>query len=163
MLTTTRRAAPLALLLSCIPLSAAHAQAIDFGDDASEFSRDGECDDRRFTGPGMTDTLLLESDVKHDATDCRVAFEQKRIQYVGDRPNAKYDTPGADEADEAETETDNMMWGDNASPRARNGVCDDMRYTGAGMARTTLRGEDVKHDAADCQAAFRQGRIRLRN
>jgi hypothetical protein len=43
------------------------------------FSRDGECDDKRFTGPGLTSTPLLDSDVQHDATDCRTAFAQGRL------------------------------------------------------------------------------------
>ena len=46
---------------------------------SGKFSRDGECDDKRFSGPGMTETPLLQSDVGHDATDCRTAYEQKRL------------------------------------------------------------------------------------
>jgi len=46
----------------------------NFGNNASEFANDGECDDRRFTGEGMTSTELLDSDVSHDATDCRKAY-----------------------------------------------------------------------------------------
>jgi len=65
------------------PPVAAAASGVDFGDDASKFSRDGECDDKRFTGPGMTDTPLLDSDIKHDATDCRSAFTQGRLQLGG--------------------------------------------------------------------------------
>lgn len=48
---------------------------IDFGDDSSQWSKDGECDDNRFQGTGMTNTPLLEEDVGHDATDCRTAFQ----------------------------------------------------------------------------------------
>jgi hypothetical protein len=48
---------------------------IDFGDDASQWSKDGECDDPRFAGAGMTNTPLLQEDIGHDATDCRTAFE----------------------------------------------------------------------------------------
>lgn len=47
----------------------------NFGDDASPFAGDGECDDARFTGPGMAHTQLLKADVFHDATDCRFMFE----------------------------------------------------------------------------------------
>jgi hypothetical protein len=28
----------------------------------------------------MTNTMLLDSDVKHDATDCRTAYTQGRLQ-----------------------------------------------------------------------------------
>ncbi|QZH74328.1 MAG: hypothetical protein JY451_11620 [Erythrobacter sp.] len=49
---------------------------VDFGDDSSQWANDGECDDPRFEGPGMTTTPLLDSDIRHDATDCREAFER---------------------------------------------------------------------------------------
>lgn len=47
-------------------------KAIDFGDNSSTFARDGECDDPRFTGPGV-DNILVSSDEKADAQDCRAA------------------------------------------------------------------------------------------
>ena len=52
---------------------------LDFGDDGGEWSRDNECDDPRFTGPGMTDTPLLAEDIKKDASDCRRAYEDGTI------------------------------------------------------------------------------------
>ena len=45
------------------------AQSIPYGDDSSPYANDGECDDKRFEGPGMTATILLDSDVGRDATD----------------------------------------------------------------------------------------------
>ena len=43
---------------------------IDFGDDTSQWSNDGECDDPRFEGDGMG--LTGDNDhIRHDATDCR--------------------------------------------------------------------------------------------
>ena len=59
--------------------SAAPASAVDFGDDTSEWANDGECDDPRFAGDGMTSTTLLDSDILHDATDCRQAYEAGRL------------------------------------------------------------------------------------
>ena len=56
------------------------AAAPNFGDDNGAFSNDGECDDMRFEGAGMTSTPLLDSDIRHDASDCRTAFEQGRLQ-----------------------------------------------------------------------------------
>ena len=70
--------AAIAVLSLANPASLA-AQSVDFGDDASQFAKDGECDDMRFVGAGMTDTPLLDSDIKHDATDCRAAFNQGRL------------------------------------------------------------------------------------
>ncbi len=133
----------------------ASAQTIDFGDDASKFAKDGECDDKRFSGPGMTDTPLLDSDVKHDASDCRSAHRQGRLTFNGNQPasgGSGYALSGVD----------HIIWGDDASKYANDGECDDKRFTGAGMTDTPLLDSDVKHDATDCRAAFRQGRLQLR-
>ncbi len=56
---------------------------IDFGDDSGEWANDDECDDLRFTGAGMTGTVLLSEDVMHDATDCRSAFEAGNLTLAG--------------------------------------------------------------------------------
>ncbi len=132
----------------------AMAAGTDFGDDASQFARDGECDDKRFAGPGMTDTPLLDSDVRHDATDCRAAFNQKRLTLASAEPSpaGSYAASGVN----------HIMWGDDAGKYARDGECDDKRFTGAGMTDTPLLDSDIKHDATDCRAAFSQGRLSLR-
>lgn len=123
--------------------SAALAQDIEFGDDRSEWAKDGECDDKRFSGEGMTDTPLLDSDVLHDATDCRTAFEKGTITLKT-------------------TRTSNIIWGDDNGEWANDGECDDMRFEGPGMTTTPLLDEDVKHDATDCRVAYEQGRLELR-
>ena len=53
--------------------------SIDFGTDSSQWANDGECDDMRFEGPGMTSTMLIYDDVMADATDCRTAFEAGQL------------------------------------------------------------------------------------
>ncbi|MBW8783527.1 MAG: hypothetical protein JF593_02620 [Novosphingobium sp.] len=148
-----RTATFLVLLALAAPRPLA-AQQIDFGDDSSEFARDGECDDMRFSGPGMTATRLLDSDVRHDATDCRSAYEQHRLTYTGGRTAAStgYATSGVN----------HIMWGDDASKYAHDGECDDKRFVGPGMTNTTLLDSDIKHDASDCRAAYTQGRLQLR-
>jgi hypothetical protein len=125
----------------------------DFGDDTSEYAKDGECDDLRFEGPGMTQTALLDSDVGHDATDCRVAFEQDRLTL---RDDTGEDLPPA-----IQEALEHIQWGDNESEFANDGECDDMRFTGPGMTDTPLLVSDVQHDASDCRVAFRQGRLSL--
>ena len=57
--------------------------AVDFGDDSSRWANDNECDDKRFAGPGMTATPLLDEDIGHDATDCRTAYEAGRLRLAG--------------------------------------------------------------------------------
>ena len=56
---------------------------VDFGDDSSEWARDGECDDPRFEGDGAAETLL-DADAYHDATDCRTLFGRGRIALRAD-------------------------------------------------------------------------------
>lgn len=48
----------------------AQCQAIDYGNNSSNWARDNECDDPRFTGPGV-DEILLPEDLRADAADCR--------------------------------------------------------------------------------------------
>ncbi len=61
-----------------ITLSGGSRAEIDFGDDESEWARDGECDDPRFEGDGMAVTLL-DADAYHDATDCRTLVREGRV------------------------------------------------------------------------------------
>jgi hypothetical protein len=136
------------------PAAATPEQAIDFGDDASKFARDGECDDKRFSGQGMTNTPLLDSDVGHDATDCRAAFKQGRLTLGPAAPASA--APGLSAAIER------IQWGDDNGKFARDGECDDKRFTGPGMTSTPLLDSDIQHDATDCRSAFAQGRLSLR-
>jgi hypothetical protein len=110
----------------------------------------------RFDGPGMTSTLLIDSDVFHDATDCRTAYNQGRLRYLGGRRN------GSTSSTPARTDASRIQWGDDNSRFAKDGECDDKRFTGAGMTSTPLIDSDIKHDATDCRAAYTQGRLELR-
>jgi len=51
---------------------------IEWGDNTSQWANDGECDDPRFAGPGMAQTLL-DVDRFHDANDCRSLYERGLI------------------------------------------------------------------------------------
>lgn len=67
-----------------IPTGGLVVDGINFGDDASRWARDNECDDPRFEGPGMTTTPLLQEDIGHDATDCATAYEGGNLRLRGD-------------------------------------------------------------------------------
>lgn len=130
-----------ALSVAAMPVQA----QIAFGDDSSQWARDGECDDPRFVGDGMAD-ILLEEDQWADATDCRALFDAGRIRLRdGDTsvPGGPIDF-GADTGD----------W-------IFDGECDDPRFVGDGMAAVLLD-EDRLADATDCRALYEAGRIRLR-
>ena len=136
--------------------TAAAAAAPDFGDDNGAYAKDGECDDMRFAGPGMTSTTLLDSDIKHDATDCRTAFNQDRLTFRGDNVTA------ATLAASTTGDASRIQWGDDNGSFANDGECDDKRFDGAGMTSTPLLDSDIKHDATDCRVAYQQGRLALR-
>jgi hypothetical protein len=135
-----------------IPAMAQSADAIDFGDDTSEWANDGECDDPRFEGSAMA-SELIEEDLLRDATDCRTAFEAGAITLRAEASEAE--APPATREDDTEID-----FGDDTSPWANDGECDDPRFVGSSMA-ITLEDSDIGHDASDCRTAFEAGDIVL--
>ena len=55
------------------------AQEPNFGDDSSSWAENGECDDPRFQGSGMADTLV-DGDRLGDATDCQTLFNLGEVR-----------------------------------------------------------------------------------
>ncbi|WP_322890287.1 MULTISPECIES: hypothetical protein [unclassified Yoonia] len=133
----------LVAFVACLAGGPAMAQDINFGDDSGEWANDGECDDPRFIGPGMTETVLLSSDVLRDASDCRTFFNAGQLTLRGVAADGTID------------------FGDDSSEWARDGECDDMRFAGPGMTLTPLLFEDVMTDATDCRNAFDAGLLTL--
>lgn len=175
---TPRTAALLAAsataLLAGLP---AWAQAPDFGDDSSVWANDGECDDPRFTGPGVSSTTV-EVDRMRDASDCRAAFEAGSAQLIeaqgtppsteapqpsggkgaqNAQPPATPQTPSAPEA--APVAID---FGDDSSEWANDGECDDRRFVGQGMA-ASFSWANLGRDATDCRMLYDSGSVRLWN
>ncbi len=130
-------------VVACLAASTANAQSINFGDDSSEWANDGECDDGRFTGPGLTSTPLLEEDVLADATDCRTAFQAGQLRLAGVSDDGTID------------------FGNDSGEWSNDGECDDMRFAGPGMTTTPLLQSDIMRDASDCRDAFSAGRLTL--
>lgn len=132
--------------LAAIIILAAPAYAapkFSFGDDAGTYSKDGECDDPRFDGPGMTTTPLLSDDVLHDATDCKAAWDAGRLSLRGIADDGTVD------------------FGDDKGEYAKDGECDDLRFIGEGMTATDLLEDDIMHDATDCRTAYEGGKLQL--
>ncbi|MCI5045334.1 MAG: hypothetical protein MRY72_11610 [Aquisalinus sp.] len=119
---------------------------IDYGDDSSTWANDGECDDPRFSGTGMAETLL-DSDRGADATDCRAGVERGDLTFTGDRQTVQ--------------RSDGIYFGDDSSEWANDGECDDPRFAGEGMAATLLD-EDINRDASDCRAGVERGELRYK-
>ena len=134
-------AAALALIVGHVPAQA-QTTGIDFGKDVGEFARDGECDDPRFVGEGMTPVLLTDS-IGRDASDCSAAMRAGRVSV-----NPLYAEPNGNSS---------ILFGDDASQFANDGECDDIRFFRAGSAEAIYIAEDVGHDATDCKAAFEAG------
>ena len=122
----------------------AQASAVDFGDDTSEWAKDGECDDPRFDGPGMTQTTLLSDDILADASDCGEAYSAGRLTLKGVAEDGTID------------------FGDDSGEYSKDGECDDLRFKGSGMTVTALLEDDIMHDATDCEADFKAGKLKLR-
>lgn len=136
----------LVLALASLALFAVPAYAapkFSFGTDGGDYTNDGECDDPRFEGKGMTTTPLLSDDILNDATDCGEAYASGTISLRGVSEDGVPD------------------FGDNKGEYAKDGECDDMRFKGAGMTSTPLLEDDIMHDASDCKAAFEAGTIQL--
>lgn len=57
---------------------------IIFGDNNSEYASDGQCDDIRFVGKDVDETVFLYEDVGHDSADCKAAFEAGTVKWQGD-------------------------------------------------------------------------------
>lgn len=74
----THRLVGVILVLGFAGFSAPSYAQPNFGDDSSQWAKDGECDDPRFQGEGSAETLL-DADSGHDATDCRKLFGAGRI------------------------------------------------------------------------------------
>ena len=125
------------------------AQSISFGDDKSQWSNDGECDDRRFRGAAMAQGLDRD-DIGHDATDCKAGFDAGNLT-VWNFSEAK-----------AATQCGAINFGDDQSEWPNDGQCDDYRFDGPG-ADFVLLSEDVGHDASDCRALCTTGQIAIRD
>ncbi|MEM6666260.1 MAG: serine protease [Pseudomonadota bacterium] len=131
----------LTALVGCLWSFAAHGQEIDFGSDTSMWANDGECDDPRFSGPGMA-SVPVEADLYRDATDCREAYQAGRIRL-----------------DNGFSRTD-IDFGDDSGEWALDGECDDPRFEGSAMASFLVEADRFR-DATDCRQAFEAGQIRL--
>jgi len=133
-------------LIAVVALIAAgpsFAQTVNFGDDSSEWANDGECDDGRFTGPGLTSTPLLQEDVLADASDCRAAYKAGNLTLLGVGKDGQID------------------FGNDSGEWSNDGECDDMRFAGAGMTQTPLLQDDIMRDASDCRDAYNAGNLTL--
>ncbi len=115
---------------------------VDFGDDTSRWARDRECDDPRFEGSHVGGTLL-EEDRGHDASDCRQLYEAGLIRLFS-----------------VDLASGQVYFGDDSSEYAHDGECDDIRFSGNGMAWILV--DDARgRDASDCRRLYEAGRIHL--
>lgn len=141
------------VIITCAVSLIAHqglsAELPQFGDNASQWANDGECDDRRFFGQGMADNLNND-DISHDATDCKKLFDVSKIQ-VWYEAKAR-----------AATQCSKIDFGDNSSEWVNDGECDDPRFEGRGSSDDILK-EDTKKDANDCRKMCSSGVLFIRN
>lgn len=139
----------LTAVLLALMAAPAMAQDINFGDDSSEWARDGECDDRRFFGPGMALSVTWQY-VGQDATDCRSAYDAGRISLWNMRDAM------------AATQCAAIDFGDDSGGFPNDGECDDARFEGLAVAHV-LTPDDIRRDASDCSRLCFYGAIALRD
>lgn len=120
---------------------------IVFGDDSSDYSNDGECDDPRFTGPSTSGSLDW-STVARDATDCTASLKNGARYWMSDPVSLVL-----------ECSTENF--GDDEGGFALDGTCDDPAYYGLGGADIAMS-TDRGHDASDCRRQCDLGMISIR-
>lgn len=122
-----------------------HASSLDFGDNTAEYASDGECDDARFIGNGMSDVLLTDS-IGKDSADCKAAFDAKTITLNRLHVIPDDNTP--------------IIFGDNTSEFANDGECDDIRFAGKDADEMIFIFDDIGHDGDDCKTAFEAGYVK---
>ncbi|MEQ8446717.1 MAG: hypothetical protein RIB57_12600 [Pelagibacterium sp.] len=120
--------------------SAVVIDGIDFGDDSGNYSNDAECDDPRFTGPGVG--VALDDHLMADATDCSSAYTEGTVTLAENGSNGDF----------------RINFGDDSSVSAYDGVCDDPRFQGRGGALELLE-SNMLADASDCRAAHDAGTV----
>ena len=128
---------------------------IDFGDNESVWSDDGECDDPRFSGPGVA-AYTDPSDARHDANDCARLYMEGGLSFDENGGT----TPEFDVAEILDQT--GIDFGDNSSGYSNDGECDDPRFTGPGMASFTEE-ENLMRDANDCISMYLEGEVILQN
>ena len=138
---------------------------IDFGNDSSEWAYDDECDDTRFTGdPFYLGVTNSNDHVRRDATDCRTLFQQRHIRLKNGLPRFGRLSPGPYDGRDTGTGTGYIDFGNDSSEWARDGECDDTRFTGDPFyLGVTDNNNHVRRDATDCRTLFQQGHIRLKD
>lgn len=136
------------LLAAAATVAQAQGNKVDFGDDSSQYARDGECDDPRFTGEGMASSTS-EDNVRRDATDCRAMFQAGMLRPVRTRAEASL------------AECALIDFGDDSSQWARDNECDDPRFVGEG-SHPIRNVEDLQADATDCRRLCEAGRVWLK-
>lgn len=128
-------------MVSAGAVSAKGATELDFGDDSGTYASDGECDDARFVGPGVSEYALVEN-IGKDATDCAEKFA------AGDAKVSRYYDINGGQID----------FGDDEGEYVNDGECDDVRFTGDYPDMVYIA-DDIGHDASDCRTLYKSGKV----
>ncbi|MEM9850541.1 MAG: hypothetical protein AAF761_00940 [Pseudomonadota bacterium] len=129
------------------PIITANSE-ISFGNDGGEYPDDGECDDPRFVGEGMANTVD-NVNIGGDASDCASHYNRGNIRLSNTA------------ADFSPAMCAAISFGDDSSDYARDRECDDPRFAGPGTD-DILSINDLRADATDCKALCESGAIWLK-
>ena len=117
-------------------------EEVEFGINNLLVAYDGECDDPRFRGPGMSSAPNPDFAFQ-DAADCRSASKRSKIW------------PSTADTGDLEFGEDSLVGSANDGyvGSANDGYCDDPSFEGPGMAER-LNPDNVAKDASDCKRAY---------
>ncbi|MGH1369077.1 MAG: hypothetical protein ACRBCL_10720 [Maritimibacter sp.] len=133
------------VLALCTQAAFAETITLRFGDNASDYARDGVCDDPRFFGQGVS-VDLDDEDAGHDAADCRHLYQLGSIKlWIESQARAA-------------TKCSAIKFGNDTSEWAKDGECDDPRFKGPGVDSIVVS-DDLGRDATDCRKACNIGAL----
>jgi len=119
---------------------------VNLGDDSGRYPNDGECDDPRFTGIGMS-ASPDHPEIEGDKSDCSYGLQ------LGD-------LTVADELPPPLALIDDIDFGNDKGSYSGDGECDDPRFAGTGMASISLESSNIGGDRSDCLAAYQDDNVR---
>ena len=121
----------------------------DFGDDSYGWADDGNCDDKRFVGEGMSRAPYMPFAVAADASDCRAAWDAGSVTW---RTDESLGLKGVG------AQFDGIDFGADATQWAQDGKCDDTRFDGEMIGS---RDHGQGNDRTDCLLTYRAGTVAL--
>jgi len=120
---------------------------VELGDDSGRWPDDGQCDDPRFIGEGMSPSPD-HPEIEKDRSDCSYGFQVGELTLADELPPPLVSV------------IDGIDFGHDKGTYPTDNECDDPRFAGAGMATIALDPANIGGDRTDCLDAYQNGLVR---